>query len=100
MYVAAAVFALAGESAWALRLSVAMVGLVLIPALYVCARVLFPARPVAAIIAAFIAATLYWTLNLSRIGWPTHSLAVATALSAASLFLAYRTRAFKWAVIA
>ncbi len=67
IYTTALVFALFGESAWSLRLTSALAGIAGVFALYAFARVLFPARGIAAL-AALVLATLYWHVNFSRLG--------------------------------
>ncbi len=99
MYVEAVVFALTGQSPWSARLSNVVLGLLLIPALYFCARVFFPTRGFIALAAAFVGATLYWAINFSRLGIETNSLPWILTLSAGALALANSTRGWKWGVV-
>lgn len=99
-YVAALMVLAAGDTPWALRMSNAMLGLVLVAAIYFCANSFFPGRPLLALSATFICATLYWAINFSRIGWETNSLPPVLALSAGAVWLAYKTRSPKWALAA
>lgn len=90
IYTEAILFALVGESPWTIRLTSAFFGVIFVAAVYGCVRAWFPARPLTALAAAVIAATLYWSINFSRIGIETNGLAMMVALSAASLGFAYR----------
>jgi hypothetical protein len=96
MYVEAVVFALAGQSPWSARFSDVILGLLLIPSLYFCARAFFPHLKLIALAAAFIGATLYWAINFSRIAIETNSLPWVLTLSAGSLAMAHATRDSKW----
>ena len=100
MYVAAGLFALAGESPWTLRLSCALLGLLLVPAVYFCASVFFPGRRLLALSAALIGAFLYWAVSLSRIGWETNSLPAVLTLSAGAMMVAYSTCTVRWGAAA
>lgn len=91
LYAEALLFALVGERAWAIRLTSAFMGVLLVAALYACARVFFPAARAAPLVAAFMGATLYWAINFSRIGIETNSLPFLLTLSAAALGKAYRS---------
>lgn len=98
MYVEAAVFAVAGQSPWSARLSNVILGLLLVPSLYFCARALFPSSPFAALSAAFVGATLYWAINFSRLGIETNSLPWVLTLSAGALAAANSKRDWKWGI--
>jgi 4-amino-4-deoxy-L-arabinose transferase-like glycosyltransferase len=100
MYVGAALFALIGESAWASRLSCALLGLLLIPALYFAARVFFRGQTLTALVAAFVGATLYWAVSFSRVGEETSALPAVLTLSAGALLATYSTRSLRWALVA
>ncbi|MGE5138668.1 MAG: ArnT family glycosyltransferase [Rudaea sp.] len=98
MYVEAAVFALAGMSPYTARLSNVVLGLLLIPALYFCARALFGHGRTVALTAAFVGATLYWAINFSRLGIETNSLPWILTLSAGALYLAYSRGDWRWSL--
>lgn len=96
IYTDAVLFALIGESPWTIRLTSAIFGIVFVAASYACVRALFPAHPATALAAAMIAATLYWSLNFSRIGIEPNGLAMMVTLSATALAWAYRTWKWRW----
>lgn len=100
MYVEAAVFAVAGQSPWSARLSNVILGLLLVPALYFAGRALFPDRPIVALLASFVAATSYWSINFSRLGIETNSLPWILTLSAGALATAESKRDRKWGIAA
>ncbi len=98
IYSTALMLTLVGESPWAIRLSSVFFGVIFVAALYACARAFFPRRNLLAPVAAFIAATLYWAINFSRIGIESNSLPMLLTLSAATLARAYRTSNWKWVI--
>ena len=100
IYVETLVFALVGESVWAARLSAAVLGFLVVPALYFCARVFFPGRRLLALSAALIGAFLYWAINFSRIGILTSSIPSVLTLSAGTVMVAYSTRNVRWGAAA
>ncbi len=98
MYAEAAVFALVGESPWSIRLTSALFGVLFVAAVYACARAFFPRADVLALVAAFLAATLLWSLMFARIGIETTTLPSILTLSAASLGFAYRRWSWRWVI--
>lgn len=100
IYTEAVLFALMGESPWTIRLTSALFGVVFVAALYACVRAFFPEQAFAALVAAFIGATLYWSVNFSRIGIETNSLPMVLTLSSAALGFAYRRMTWRWIVAA
>lgn len=100
IYFETLVFAIVGESPWAARLSGTILGLLVIPALYFCGRAFFPKQGWAAVIAAFIAAILFWALAFSRSGLLTTSFPAILTLGMGALAKAYASRSLKWSIIA
>lgn len=100
MYAEAGLFALVGESPWTIRLTSALFGVIFVAGVYACARAFFPRSDLTALTAAFIAATLYWAINFSRIGLETNSLPPILTLSAAAMAHAYRRMSWRWVVAA
>lgn len=98
LYVEALLFSFLGESPWAIRLTSAIFGFLLIVAVYAAARAFFPRSDLLAIVAAFIAATLYWAINFSRIGIETNSMPALLTLSAAAIAHAYRKMTWRWVI--
>lgn len=100
IYTEALLFSLLGESPWTIRLVSAIFGVIFVAALYAAARALFPKSGWAALVSAFIAATLYWAINFSRIGIETNGLPMLLTLSAAALGHTYRKMSWQWVVSA
>lgn len=100
MYTEAVLFELVGDTPWAIRLTSAVFGFIFVVGVYACARAFFPRSDVLALSGAFIAATLYWSINFSRIGIETNSMPPVLALSAAALGFAYRRMTWRWVVLA
>lgn len=100
IYTEALFFSFLGESPWTIRLVSAVFGLVFVAAIYAAARAIFPRSDLLAVVAAFIAATLYWAINFSRIGIETNGMPMLLTLSAAALAHAYRKRSWGWTVAA
>lgn len=100
IYTEAVLFALVGESPWTIRLVSALFGVVFVTAMYACARAFFPRSDLLPPVAAFLAATLYWAINFSRIGIETNGLPMLLTLSAAALAQAYRKMSWHWIVAA
>lgn len=96
MYTEALLFEFLPESPWTIRLVSAVFGVILVAAVYACARAFFPRADLLALFAAFLAATLYWAINFSRIGIETNSLPPLLTLSAAALAHAYRKMSWRW----
>lgn len=96
IYTEALLFSILGESPWTIRLVSAVFGVIFVAALYACARAFFPRSDLLALVAAFLAATLYWAINFSRIGIETNGLPMLLTLSAAALAHAYRKRQWHW----
>lgn len=96
MYAEATVFALVGESPWSIRLTSALFGVLFVTAVYACARAFFPRADITALVAAFLAATLLWSLMFARIGIETTTLPAMLTLSAASLGFLYRRWSWAW----
>lgn len=96
MYSEAILFEFLGESPWTIRLVSATFGVIFVAAVYACARAFFPRADRLAPVAAFLAATLYWAVNFSRIGIETNSLPALLTLSAAALAHAYRKMSWGW----
>ena len=100
LYLGGGLFALAGEKTWSLRMASVILGLILIPALYFAARALFPRKELLALVAAFIAAILYWAITLNRVAWQPDALPGILALSAGALAVAYSSKSLKWSIAA
>ncbi len=100
MYLEAAAFALGGESSWVVRWVSAMLGVLWVAALYFCARSFFPSERLLPLAAAFIGATLYWSINFSRIGIETTTLPFVLTLSAGALALANTRHDWRWSAAA
>lgn len=98
IYTEALLFAFIGESGWTIRLVSAVFGILFVAALYACARAFFPQSDWLALIAAFIAATLYWAINFSRIGIETNGLPMLITLSATALVYAYKKMTWRWVI--
>lgn len=98
IYTEALLFSFLGESPWTIRLVSAIFGLVLVAAVYAAARGMFPRSDLLAVVAALIAATLYWAVNFSRIGIETIGLPMLLALSAAALAHAYHKMTWGWVI--
>ena len=98
IYAEALVFAVAGESPWSIRLTSALFGLLFVAAVYACARAFFPRADVAALAAAFLAATLLWSVMFDRIGIETTTLPSMLTLSAAALGFMYRRWTWRWVI--
>jgi 4-amino-4-deoxy-L-arabinose transferase-like glycosyltransferase len=81
----ALLFRLTGDRVWTVRLTSALYGLFFVAGVYFAAGVLLQRRR-AALIAAFIAATIYWSLNFARIGIETITLAALITLHLGSLY--------------
>ncbi len=96
IYTEALVFALVGESPWAIRMVSALYGVLFVIAVYACARAFFPRSDMLALVAAFLAATLLWALMFARIGIETITLAPMLTLSAAALGFMYRRWTWRW----
>jgi len=90
IYLAAASVAAWGRSPGALRLVSALVGTLTIPALYWLGRELFDRR--IATLAAVLATTTVWTLNLSRIAFRAVTMPPLQALSLALLWRGLQKR--------
>ena len=88
IYIVAAAVAALGRSPGAIRVVSAILGTLTIPATYLMARELLGRR--VAVWAAALAATTFWTLNLSRIGFRAVSLPLVSALAIWSLTRALR----------
>ncbi|HEY6041935.1 MAG TPA: glycosyltransferase family 39 protein, partial [Anaerolineae bacterium] len=70
----ALLFELAGERVWTVRLTSALYGFLFVVGIYFAASIFLNGkRP--ALVATFIAATMYWSLNFARIGIETITLA-------------------------
>lgn len=98
IYTEALLFSFLGESPWTIRLVSAVFGLVFVAAVYAAARAFFPRSDLVAIVSAFIAATLYWAINFSRIGIETNGMPMLLTLSAAAIAHAYRKMTWGWVV--
>ena len=98
IYTEALLFALVGESPWTIRLVSALYGVLFVAAVYACARAFFPRSDLLALVAAFLSATLLWSLMFARIGIETITLAPMIALSAAALGFAYRRWSWRWVI--
>ncbi len=98
IYTEALLFAFLGESPWTIRLVSAFFGVIFVAAIYACARAFFPPSDLISLTAAFIAATLYWAINFSRIGIETNGLPMLLTLSAAALAHAYRKMSWGWVI--
>lgn len=99
MYAEALMLVIAGESPWSIRLTSVFFGVVLVAALYACARAFFRSYTIA-LVSAFLCATLLWPLVFSRIGIETGSLPPTLTLSAAAIAWAYRHRTWGWMLAA
>jgi hypothetical protein len=98
MYTEAVMFALIGESPWSIRLTSALYGVVFVAAVYACARAFFPRADLLALVAAFLAATVLWSLMFDRIGIETTTLPSMLTLSAAALGFAFRRWSWRWVI--
>lgn len=98
MYAEAGLFAIVGESPWTIRLTSALFGVIFVAGMYACARAFFPRSDAVALSATFLAATLYWAINFSRIGIETNSLPPMLILSAAAFAHAYRKMSWRWVI--
>lgn len=84
IYLLAASVGIWGRSPGALRLVSALIGTLTVPAIYWLGRELFDRR--IAIVAALLAATTVWTLNLSRVAFRAVSMPPLTAAALALLW--------------
>lgn len=100
MYAEAVVFSLVGDSPWSIRLTSAIFGVIFVAAVYACARAFFPRSDLVALVSAFLAATLLWSLMFARIGIETTTLPTMLTLSAATLGFAYRRWTWRWVIAA
>jgi len=98
MYTEAVMFALIGESPWSIRITSALYGVLFVAAVYACARAFFPRADLLALVAAFLAATVLWSLMFDRIGIETTTLPSMLTLSAAALGFAYRRWSWRWVI--
>ncbi len=98
IYTEAILFSIVGESPWTIRLVSAIFGVIFVAALYACARAFFPRSDWIALVSAFLAATLYWAINFSRIGIESNSLPMMLTLSAVALAHAYRKMSWGWVI--
>jgi hypothetical protein len=73
-------------------------GVIFVAAMYAVSRAIFPRSDLIAIVSAFIAATLYWAINFSRIGIETNGMPMLLALSAAALAHAFRKMQWRWVI--
>lgn len=105
MYATAASALLFGPTALAAKVTAAAFGIATIPAMYLFGREVAAhageqaARRVG-LLAAFLTATLYWHLNLSRIGLRTITLPLFLGLGLGLLLGALRRRNLVWAALA
>lgn len=94
-YVVAAVFAVMGPGVLSLRLAAALLGILTVPAAYLCARELFD-RPTA-VFTALVLALSGWHIHLSRLALRPVALPLFEALALFFLWRALRTgRAWAW----
>lgn len=101
IYLTALSVGLLGPTPGALRVVAALLGILTIPATYLLGRTLFGARP--GLVAAFLAATTVWTVNLSRVALRAVAAPPLAAVALALLWqgLAGRRRArMAWAGLA
>lgn len=94
-YVAAAVFAALGPGVVSLRLAAGLLGLLTVPATYLCVRELLGRRT--AFVAALVLAVSEWHIHLSRLAVRPVSLPLLAALTVFFLWRALRTgKAWAW----
>jgi 4-amino-4-deoxy-L-arabinose transferase-like glycosyltransferase len=89
LYWTALVIKVLGDGVWQLRFSMAMLGILTIPATYVAARIMFPDRRVA-IFSALLLALFSWHLVYSRIAFLVISWPLVEMLVVALLMLAIK----------
>ena len=87
IYMVAGSVGLLGRTPLTVRLPAAILGLLTIPAVYALGRVAFNRR--IAVLAAFVMATTFWPVALSRIGFRAVALPCLIALSLAAVWTGY-----------
>ncbi len=98
IYLLALPLALLGITPLALRLTSAIVGTLTIPAIYWLAREL--SSPLEALVAAFLAATAVWSVNLSRVAFRAVVMVPILAVSLALWYRGSRHRSWLLALVA
>lgn len=97
MYVMAVVFALVGPSAWAIRLTSALAGIVTVALVFALGRRLFGSR--VGLVAALAVALSFWHVVVSRNGYPNVLIPPLEAAAAWCLWRGWaRGRARDWAL--